>query len=118
MTTYGEKGHVQQGWIKNHFKNMLNSTDIHDYIVQLNFQLVRTNDLYILKYQWNYLLKYLFSDTTKYLDEIITICKLILYTRDIIMEKGRRLSYMLLLELYNHNEIAIMLLKFCYKTVK
>lgn len=111
MTNYGEKGHVQQGWIKYHLKNMLNSTDIHDYIVQLNFQLVRSHDLHILKYQWNHLLKFLFSDTNKYLDEIITICKLILYTRDIDYGKGeRKLSYMLLLELYNHNqEIAIML---------
>jgi len=111
MNTYGEKGHVQQCWIKDGFKINLNEADIHDYIIQLNFQLVRTNDLQILKYNWNYLLKFLFNDTKKYIDEIITICKLILYTRDIDYGKGeRKLSYMLLLELYKYNEqIAIML---------
>ena len=79
MNTYGEKGHIQQCWIKDGFKMNLNEADIHDYIIQLNFQLVRTNDLQILKYHWNYLLKFLFNDTKKYIDEIITICKLILY---------------------------------------
>ena len=52
MNTYGEKGHVQQCWIKDCFKINLNEADIHDYIIQLNFQLVRTNDLQILKYNW------------------------------------------------------------------
>ena len=55
MNTYGDKGHVQQCWVKDSFKMSLNETDIHNYILQLNFQLVRTNNMDLLKYHCKYL---------------------------------------------------------------
>ena len=132
MNTYGDKGHVQQCWVKDSFKMSLNETDIHNYILQLNFQLVRTNNMDLLKYHCKYLLNILFKDTKKYINEIVVVCKLILYTRDIHYGKGeRKLSYMLLLELYKHNdEMAIMVFEYfvrklpnktsigCWKDVK
>ena len=110
MNTYGVKGHVQQCWMKDCLKTYLDKDDIYNYILQLNFQLVREADITSIKYNWNYLLKILFSNVNKYLDEIITTCKLLLYTRDIYFGKGeRKISYVMLFELYKINsEVALM----------
>ena len=110
MNTYGDKGHIQQSWIKDSFKTYLDEHDISNYILQLNFQLVRGADISSIKYHWNCLLNILFKNEKKYLDTITLICKLVLYTRDIHFGKGeRKLSYVLLFELYKINsEVAIM----------
>lgn len=106
MNTYGEKGHIQQGWIMNNSKTFLNLNDIHQYIHQIYFQSVRSEDLYALKTNWKNLLKMLFQHPTSYLEEISLVCKLVLYTRDIHYGKGeRKLSYMMLLALYESHEI-------------
>jgi hypothetical protein len=105
MNTYGDKGHVQGGWIIYNKKIPLNKTDIHTFIYQIYFQLVRTDNMTMLKYNWQQLLKIIFDDELCYIEEIALICKIILNTRDINFGKGeRKLSYMLLLELYNVNK--------------
>lgn len=106
MNTYGEKGHIQQGWIMNNRKTYLELIDIHQYIYQIYFQLVRDDDMYVLKMNWRNLLHILFQQPMAYIEEVALICKLILHTRDIGFGKGeRKLSYMLLLELYNANNL-------------
>ena len=101
MYTYGAKGHIQQSWIKDYEPTLLELNDIYNYILQINFQLVRTDDITLLKQNWQFLLKFLFNNKSKYINEIMMVCKLILYTRDINYGKGeRKLSYMLLFELY------------------
>ena len=101
MYTYGAKGHIQQSWIKDYEPTLLELNDIYNYILQINFQLVRTDDIALLKQNWQFLLKFLFNNKSKYINEIMMVCKLILYTRDINYGKGeRKLSYMLLFELY------------------
>ena len=84
-----------------------NENGIPQLIVQLNFQLVRTNNTNNTKYQYNKLLKSILEDYSNSgnLEYIKTICKLIAYTRDIISGKGEYdLSYMLISELYRHME--------------
>ena len=106
MNTYGEKGHIQQGWIMHNGKTYLSLTDLHQYIHQIYFQLVQGGDMYMLKQNWKNLLNILFHKPVAYIEEIALICKLILHTRDIGFGKGeRKLSYMLLLELYNVNKL-------------
>ena len=101
MYTYGAKGHIQQRWIKDYEPALSKLNDIYNYILQINFQLVRTDDITLLKQNWQFLLKFLFNNKSKYINEIMMVCKLILYTRDINYGKGeRKLSYMLLFELY------------------
>jgi len=101
MCTYGAKGHIQQSWIKDYEPALSELNDIYNYILQINFQLVRTDDITLLKQNWQFLLKFLFNNKSKYINEIMMVCKLILYTRDINYGKGeRKLSYMLLFELY------------------
>ena len=95
----GENMNLEYKWTDN---------GIPELIVQLNFQLVRTNDKNNIndqKCQYNKLLKYIFEDYSKTgnLEYLKTICKLIAYTRDIISGKGEYdLSYMLISELYKH----------------
>lgn len=106
MNTYGEKAHIQQGWIMHNSKTYLNLIDLHQYIHQIYFQVVRDDDMHMLKLNWKNILNILFQQPTVYIEEIILICKLILHTRDIHSGKGeRKLSYMLLLELYNTNRL-------------
>ena len=107
MNTFGEKAHIQQGWIMHNLKNYLTITELHQYIHQIYFQLVRTEhiDTNMLKLNWKNLLNILFQNPTAYVKEITLICKLILNTRDIYVGKGeRKLSYLLLLELYEVNK--------------
>jgi len=106
MKTYGEKGHIQEGWIMHNQKKILSLTDVHQYIHQIYFQLVRTDDMYMLKTNWKNILNILFKDPVSYIEEVGLICKLILHTRDIGFGKGERnISYMMLLELYNVHEL-------------
>jgi len=118
MDNYGKKGHIEEEWILDHtMTDDLTRTDIYRYIVQLNFQLVRTDHLLNLKYKWKKLLKQLFASPSTYVNEIIVVCKLVLYTRDIHFGKGERdLSYMMLLTLYEVNAMmAIMLFDYFVK---
>jgi len=106
MNTYGDNGHIQQGWIMHNMKTYLNLTDLHQYIYQVYFQLVRSDDMYMLKINWKNLLNILFQKPVSFIEEIAIICKMILYTRDIGFGKGeRKLSYMMLLELYQVNKL-------------
>ena len=117
MYTYGAKGHIQQSWIKDHDSILSELDDIYNYILQINFQLVRTDDIHLLKHNWQFLLKFLFNNKPKYINEIMMVCKLILYTRDINYGKGeRKLSYMLLFELYKVDpETAVILFEWFVK---
>lgn len=132
MHTYGQKGHIQECWIKDHIFSISTIDDIYNFILQINFQLVRTDNMKSLQQNWRFLLKHLFSDKNKYINEIIVMCKLLLYTRDIHYGKGeRKLSYMMLFELYQvDNQIAVILFEWfvrklpnkttlgCWKDVK
>jgi len=62
MYTYGAKGHIQQSWIKDHDSTLSELDDIYNYILQINFQLVRTDDIHLLKQNWQFLLKFLFNN--------------------------------------------------------
>lgn len=90
MYTYGAKGHIQQSWIKDYDSTLSELDDIYNYILQINFQLVRTDDIHLLKQNWQFLLKFLFNNKPKYINEIMMVCKLILYTRDINYGKGEK----------------------------
>ena len=104
MDKYGKKGHIEEKWVLDYNITDLTRADIYRYIVQLNFQLVRTDNLSNLKYKWKNLLKILFASPSTYVNEIILVCKLVLYTRDIHFGKGEcDLSYMMLLTMYEVN---------------
>ena len=95
---YGEKGHIEYGW----------SNSIRERILQLNFQLVRTNSEYIYKLQNIY--HQLINDLMMYYQinnypsekqlvfELLKILyKMIGQTRDIIEGKGEyELTYMMI----------------------
>ena len=102
---------------KDHDSTLSELDDIYNYILQINFQLVRTDDIHLLKQNWQFLLKFLFNNRPKYINEITMVCKLILYTRDINYGKGeRKLSYMLLFELYKVDpETAVILFEWFVK---
>jgi hypothetical protein len=95
----GEKGHLEHSWEK--------STNIHELLLQLNFQLVREEDENKVLFLENIQRKILDELMTKLeqgsigfleYEELITInYKLVAYTRDIISGKGEyTLSYMLI----------------------
>lgn len=112
-TQIGEKCHLEYAW----------SNNIYEKIIQLNFQLVRTNNMNINLIQNIY--KNLLIEVKKRIDLsfhdyeakhiLILLYKLIIYTRDIIDGKGEYyISYVLLYEFYEtiNKELAIFVLHY------
>lgn len=103
ITQTGENGAIEYGWTK----------DVHELIVQFQFQLVRNkNNLDELKKKFEEILYNVFitntNTNTKKLVELELakiVYKLIAYTRDIVCGKGEyTLSYMLISELVKFGE--------------
>ena len=91
----GENGHIEYKW----------STKLQEQILQLSFQLVRTDDISKLICKFREILKNMTENGTPELWTILY--KLIGHTRDIIDGKGEyRLAYMMIYELYGVNKRA------------
>lgn len=117
--TIGEEGHIEYSW----------SDNLREMIIQLNFQLTRTNNNSVqfekLKVHYKKILeelrgfkvekngKLIYDSETKYF--LILLYKMIAYTRDIIDGKGEySLSYMMITEWCNiiGEELAVYLLEY------
>ena len=86
-TKYGENNHNEYTW----------SMHLQERIVQLYFQLVRTQDISILETKFCEILKILFQHEGMYAKERKMTYKMIAHVRDIVKGKGEyTLSYMML----------------------
>ena len=91
----GKNGHVENKW----------PTDLQEQILQLSFQLVRTDEISLLTYKFREILRNLVKNGTPELWSILF--RLIGHTRDIIDGKGEyKLAYMMIYELYIINKRA------------
>uniref|UniRef100_A0A6C0KQ40 DUF7788 domain-containing protein n=1 Tax=viral metagenome TaxID=1070528 RepID=A0A6C0KQ40_9ZZZZ len=96
----GKNGCIEYSWSKN----------IREQICQLNFQLIRTNNITNLSLKIDNILTEIISlyksfiiSREEYLDFMSIMYRLIFYTRDIIFGKGEyKLSFVLLENWYNH----------------
>ena len=85
----GKKGHIENSW----------SYNMDDQICQFFFQLVRTKDTSDLEHKLDSMLKTL--TWSQHWDQIITLLKIMVHTRDIIDGKGEYdLAFMQLLVWY------------------
>ena len=99
----GENRNVELGW----------SNDIMEKIVQLHFQLVRSDNHDDLESQYNDILNWFAGREKEYINEFCIAYKLAGFTRDIINGKGeQRLSFMLIwCQWNNYPDLAIATVK-------
>jgi hypothetical protein len=89
----GEKGHVEYSW----------STDLQEQLLQLSFQLVRTDNIIPIQLKFRGILANMVQNGTPELWKILY--KLVGQTRDIIDGKGEyKLAYMMIYEWYDINK--------------